>query len=187
MLVGLVSDTHGSATWFKKVLEGPFSGVEMILHAGDIFSHGVRNLMPTGYGTVALADTLKRLPIPLIVAKGNCDSDVDQMVLDVPIHAPYAFLLLEGRRILVLHGDGKSDADLEALIQRYQLSLLVHGHSHIPRIRRVGGALIVNPGTPSLPNPSGPRKRTVGLFETATGTVGIVDIETGDLLLEETL
>ena len=187
MKIGLISDTHGSATMFQKVLEGLFKDVEMILHAGDIFYHGVKNLLPSGYNTNSLADMLRSLPVPLLIAKGNCDSDVDQMVLDVPIQSPYVFISVEGRRILLLHGDGKGEDDFAGLVHKFNLSLLVHGHSHIPRIKKVEGALIVNPGTPSLPGAMGPRKRTAGVFDTVTGRVFVQDIESGDIILEETL
>jgi len=66
---------------------------------------------------------------------------------------------------MVVHGDGKTDGDLEQLVKRFDLDLLVHGHSHIARIKRVDHALIVNPGTPTIPNPSSPYKKTAGVFD----------------------
>jgi putative phosphoesterase len=187
MKIGLISDTHGSETMFRKVMDGPFRDVEMILHAGDLFYHGLRNPFASGHAFMSLATVLNELSIPLIIAKGNCDSDADQLVLRVPIQSPHVFLQVGGKGILLLHGDGKRDADLEELIKRFDLSFLIHGHSHLPRIKRADKGLIINPGTLSRPSPSGPRRKSVGLLDTEQGKVVIRDIENDDVLFEETL
>ncbi len=168
-------------------MDGPLKGIDMLLHGGDTLSHGPRNPLPGGYDTVGLAEVLNGLETPLLIAKGNCDSEVDQAVLRIPILSPYVFLYLEGMPALVLHGDGKTEADLVEMVEKFRLCLLVHGHSHIPRIRRAGDGLLVNPGTPAIPNPGGPRKKTAGTFDTATRTVTIWDIESFEPLMEEQL
>jgi uncharacterized protein len=185
--IGLVSDTHGSAKTFQKVLSGPFRDVELVLHAGDILYHGARNPLAEGYDTTALADAINGVKVPVLIARGNCDSDVDQLVLDMPIMSPYVFLYVEGKRIMVVHGDGKKDGDLEKLMEKFDLSLLVHGHSHIARIKKAGRGLIVNPGTPTIPNPSSPYKKTAGVFDSKSGTIEIWDIETGETVLQGAL
>jgi len=185
--IGLVSDTHGSVRNFRKVLEGPFKNVELILHAGDILYHGARNPLTKGYDTSGLAKMINDLTVPILIAKGNCDSDVDQMVIDSPIMSPYVLVSIDEKKIMVLHGDGKTDKDLANLVARFNLTLLVHGHSHVPRIRRSGQGLIVNPGTPTIPNPSSPFKKTVGTFDTADGRVEIVDIDSMKVVLEGSL
>jgi putative phosphoesterase len=124
------------------------------------------------------------LPVPVLIARGNCDSDVDQLVLDAPIMSPYVFLYVEGKKIMVVHGDGKKDEDLGKLIEKFGLSLLVHGHSHIARIKKAGKGLIVNPGTPTIPNPSSPYKKTAGVFDSGRGRVEIWDIDTNEVVLE---
>ncbi len=187
MKIGLISDTHGSAKTFQKALSGPLEDVDLLLHAGDILYHGARNPLTEGYNTTALADAINDLKMPVLIAKGNCDSDVDQLVLDTPIMSPYVFLYVEGKKIMVVHGDGKKDEDLEKLIEKFGLSLLVHGHSHIARIKKAGRGLIVNPGTPTIPNPSSPYKKTAGVFDSASGTVEIWDIETRSVVLEGAL
>lgn len=185
MKIGLISDTHGSVKSFRKTMEGAFQGVEMILHAGDVLYHGARNPMADGYNTSGLADTINELEIPIMIAKGNCDSEVDQFVLNTPIMSPYVFLYIDKKRIMVLHGDNKKEEDFEGLIRKFCLTLLVHGHSHIPRIRRFENSLIVNPGTPTIPNPSSPFKKTVGVLDTAEGTVTVRDTDTQKAVLTE--
>ncbi len=185
MKIGLISDTHGSVKTFQKALKGPFGGVEMILHAGDILYHGARNPLADGYNTSGLADVINGLEIPIMIAKGNCDSDVDQFVLNTPIMSPYVFLYVDKKRIMVVHGDNKKEEDFEGLIKKFCLSLLVHGHSHAARIRKFENSLIVNPGTPTIPNPSSPFKKTVGVLDTSKGTVTLSDIDTGKAVLTE--
>jgi len=185
--IGLVSDTHGSVRSFRKVLNGPFRNVDLILHGGDVLYHGARNPLTEGYDTSGLATMINDLTVPILIAKGNCDSDVDQFVIDSPIMSPYVLVSIDGRKIMVIHGDGKTDRDLANLVARFGLSLLVHGHSHTPRIRSAGSGLIVNPGTPTIPNPSSPFKKTVGIFDSADGRVEIWDIDTMNVVLEGSL
>ncbi len=187
MKIGLISDTHGSVKSFRSVMDGLFRDVELILHAGDILYHGARNPLTDGYNASGLADEINALTVPIVIAKGNCDSDVDQLVLNTPVASPYVFLYIEGKRIMVLHGHNKKEDDLEGLITRFRLAVLVHGHSHIPRIRRFGNSLIVNPGTPTIPNPSGAFKKTAGVLDTGEGTVTIYDIGTMEAVLSERL
>ena len=187
MRIGLVSDTHGSVKAFEKVMKGPFREVELILHAGDVLYHGPRNPLAEGYNTAALAEKINNLEIPIMIARGNCDADVDQLVLNVPLMSPYVVLSIDGLKLLVLHGESKKEGDFENLIGRFGLAVLVHGHSHIPRIRRVGHGLIVNPGTPTIPNPSSPFKKTAGVLDSGEGSVRIWDIDTMEVVLEEGL
>lgn len=127
---------------------------------------------------------INHLQVPILIARGNCDSDGDQFALTTPIMSPYVFLYVEGMKIMVVHGDGKKDGDLEKLVEKFGLSLLVHGHSHVARIRKAGQGLIVNPGTPTIPNPSSPYKKTVGVFDSRSGSIEIWDIETAQVVIK---
>jgi uncharacterized protein len=181
--IGLVSDTHGSAKTFQKALSGPLQAVGLILHAGDILHRGAGNPLSEGFETTDLAEMINGLRVPILIARGNCDSDMDQLVLETPIMSPYVFSYVEGMKIMVVHGNGKKDGDLEKLVEKFGLSLLVHGHSHIARIKKAGQGLIVNPGTPTIPNPSSPYRKTVGVFDSESGAVEIRDIETMEVVL----
>jgi hypothetical protein len=120
-----------------------------------------------------------------MIARGNCDADVDQLALDAPLLSPYVFLHVDRQGILIIHGEHKNDADFENLIRRFNLAVLVHGHSHTPRIKKVAGSLIINPGTPAIPNPSSPFKKTAGVLDLAEGSARIWDIDTGEIVLED--
>jgi uncharacterized protein len=185
--IGLISDTHGSVKTFREVLSGPFRDVELILHAGDVLHPGALSPFSEGYDASALAETINALRVPVLIAKGNCDSGADQLAIATPIMSPYVFVYVEGRKIMVVHGDGKREDDLENLVKRFGLSLLLHGHSHVARTKRVGAGLIVNPGTPTVPKAPDPYAKTAGVFDSARGTVEIWDIETGEIVLEGSL
>jgi len=184
MLIGLISDTHGSVKSFQRVMEGPFKDVRLILHAGDVLYHGARSLLAEGNSADRLADCIKRLAVPIVVARGNCDTEVDERTLNIPLLSPYVFLYIEGKGILLLHGHNRKEGELEEMISRFQLAVLVHGHTHVARIKKVGNALIVNPGTPTIPNPSSPFKKTVALLDTGKLRVLVQDIDTGETVLQ---
>jgi hypothetical protein len=209
MRIGVISDTHGGTQGWRQAVAGPFVGAELILHAGDIFYHGPRNPMPPGYDPAALAQLINAAPAPVIIARGNCDSDVDQLVLDFPIQAPYALVVIEGLRIMVNHGTefGLEDPlpGLARLAAKYKLDVLVSGHTHIPMLesvggavnmqsvriwkippdlKRVGGSLIMNPGSPALPklapsaaegSRSGEPQPTVGIIENQAARIVSLD------------
>jgi len=154
MRVGLVSDTHGDAAAWRKALE-IFGPCDLILHAGDHLYHGVFNpILPT-YDPRELAEEMNDCPIPILHARGNCDSDVDQMALRDPIMSPYVFCRLEGWNILLTHGDAREEQELVELAEGYGAHLLVRGHTHIHGIWDHPPLLVCNPGSPSLPKGNG--------------------------------
>jgi putative phosphoesterase len=168
--IGVVSDTHGDTAGWQAAVAGPFAGVDLILHAGDILYHGPRNPMPAGYDPAALAELINHVPAPVVIARGNCDSDVDQLVLEFPIQAPYALVISEGLRIMVNHGDefGLENPvpGIAKVAEKYALDIFVFGHTHAPLLESGGGALIMNPGSPALPKArAGGPAPTVGLIE----------------------
>ena len=170
MRIGVTSDTHGDTDGWRAAVAGPFAGVDLILHAGDVLYHGPRNPIPAGYDPAALAELINHAPAPVIIARGNCDSDVDQLVLDSPIQAPYALVIIDGLRIMVNHGDefGLEDPvpGIAKVAEKYALDIFVCGHTHAPLLERGGGALIMNPGSPALPKSRACRPQpTVGLIE----------------------
>lgn len=186
MKVGVLSDTHGDVQSFRRAFEGPLAGVELVLHAGDVLYHGPRNPMADGYDPPALADALNSLGVPLIIAKGNCDAEVDQLVLDVPIEAPYAHIYACGLRIVVNHGDRWTDEEAVELMTRWGVDLFISGHTHVPKLQRYESLLWLNPGSPSLPKAAQAREPipTVAVIEDET--VSIVSLA-GEKVAEERL
>lgn len=189
MLYGIISDTHGSFSAWERTLADPFSDVDRIVHAGDVFYHGTRNPMPDGYDTLRLAEAINRCELPVDIAMGNCDSEVDQMVCDVPIVHPFLVMDEQGVRIMVQHWQHGGDAELAELLQRFRPRVFITGHTHVPELRVEGDTLILNPGSPSLTKRDD-GKRTVAKLEVGLdGDVraSILDVDSGEVLDETTL
>jgi len=183
--IGVISDTHGSLLGWRQALDNCFRGVELILHAGDLLYHGPRNPMPDGYDPAALAQALNESPAPLVVVRGNCDSDVDQLVLDWPIQAPYALVQHEGLCIMVSHGEDVTPEATAQLIERYRLNVFVSGHTHHPMAELSRNGVLLNPGSPSLPKWEwrGEAVPTAAVIEGAT--VRVCDIRSGEAVIEQ--
>lgn len=179
MKIALISDTHGlTAPWGKSMRL--FAGADLIIHAGDILYHPPRLGYTEGYDIPDLADMMNACKIPMIVAKGNCDSDVYEELLDTPIQSPYAFTLCGGLKIMVQHGHTFHTDYLETLSRKARADILVSGHTHIPLIEKIGGIVHINPGSPSHPkwrNAAGILTPTVGLID--DGVISILDIDSG--------
>jgi len=186
MLLGVLSDTHGSVTAWDKAVAGPLADSDVIVHAGDIFYHGTRNPMPEGYDTQALACAMMACRKPIVIAQGNCDSEVDQMVLDIPIVAPFAELVYGTHRVIVQHWQRGGETELVDMLERFRPRVFVTGHTHVPELRTVGDTLIVNPGSPSLTKHPEGRKTVarVQIEETGEVAAAIVDVDTGETLDE---
>lgn len=168
MRIGIISDTHGGLKAWQEVMAGVFSEVDFILHSGDIFYHGVKNSLPEGYDTVGLARAIAALTTPLLVCKGNCDSEVDQLVVDVPLQAPYVLCQFDGLRVLMHHGHLLADDEVFRLSSRWGITLAVSGHTHAPRLERQDRVVFLNPGSPALPKGDG------------TPTAACIDLPAGD-------
>ncbi len=167
MKILVISDTHGSLSAFEKV-ESFFKEVDMIFHLGDVLYHGPRNPIPEGYNPKILAERLRKYDISYV--RGNCDADVDLMVLGLKEMPRIRKLDLEGFTISMTHGDAVEDPLEFARSQSSNVVLL--GHTHIPRIDVREGVLILNPGSPSLPKGDYP------------GSFAIVEVELGNLEAE---
>ncbi|HEY3373991.1 MAG TPA: phosphodiesterase [Candidatus Aquicultor sp.] len=163
MKIGLISDTHGDLTAWKKALS-LFGKIDIALHAGDILSSGPFNPRKPSYKPAELAEAINSASFPTIFAKGNCDAEIDTFAIDYPIESPYAFVFIDGLRIMVTHGHHYGEKELAELGRRYGLNLIVRGHSHLRGISADRDIMMVNPGSASLPK-----------GEDETPSVGIIE------------
>ncbi len=155
MKVLIVSDTHGSITSWNKI-EKMFGSVNEIFHLGDVLYHGPRNPLPDGYNPAELASVLKA-KANISYVRGNCDADVDLMVLEKEDMPKIMSLTVENKKMVLLHGENiKNDNQILELIERYNADVFVYGHFHIPRLEIVRSKVILNPGSPSLPKMNHP-------------------------------
>ena len=116
---------------------------------GDVLYHGPRNDLPLEYDPKAVIALLNERKEDILCVRGNCDSDVDQMVLSFPIMADYAVLYAGGRLIYATHGHNHHLKNLPPLQPG---DILLHGHTHVPAWDAFGeGNLYANPGSVSIP------------------------------------
>jgi putative phosphoesterase len=185
MKLGIISDTHGSLGAWDKSLR-VLGDVDLLFHAGDVLYHGPRNPLPYGYDTLGLAKAISQYPGRIVIARGNCDADIDQAVIDVPIQAPYVIAVVNDLSIMVLHGHMTLEDQFPELMKRYGLDFIVTGHTHVPSIAKPfgdSGGVIINPGSPALPKTTEGRG-TCALIEDKA--VRIIRIDDGSELMTST-
>lgn len=154
MKLMIASDIHGSAHYCKQLLEAfEREGAEKLLILGDILYHGPRNDLPEGYAPKEVIAMLNPIKDKLLCVRGNCDTEVDQMVLDFPVLADYAILYLEGKTVYATHGHNYNESRLPSLADG---DILLHGHTHIPKYTDHGNYIYMNPGSVSIPKEDSP-------------------------------
>ena len=149
MKIMIASDIHGSAFYCRKLLEAfEKEGTDRLLLLGDILYHGPRNDLPKEYAPKEVIAMLNPLADKLLCVRGNCDTEVDQMVLDFPVLAEYAILYTGDRMIFATHGHNFNPANPPKLRKG---DILLNGHTHVPAFEVTDKFTYVNPGSVSIP------------------------------------
>ena len=150
MKLMIASDVHGSAYYCRQLLEAfQREKADRLLLLGDILYHGPRNDLPKDYAPKEVLAMLNGMKDRIFCVRGNCDTEVDQMVLQFPILADYCILPLGDRLIYATHGHNHNLQNLPPLQPG---DILLHGHTHIPAWDRFGNDnLYLNPGSVSIP------------------------------------
>ena len=150
MKLMIASDIHGSAHYCRELMrvyetEKP----EKLLLLGDILYHGPRNKLPDEYDCPKVAAMLNEIKSRILCVRGNCDSEVDQLMLEFPIMADYCMLCVNNRIIFATHGHVFNKTCLPPLSSG---DILLHGHTHLPAWEKLeGDILYINPGSVSIP------------------------------------
>lgn len=149
MKLMFASDIHGCAPSCELMLKRfDEEKAEKLFLLGDILYHGPRNDLPEGYAPKKVIEMLNKRKSDLLCVRGNCDTEVDQMVLEFPIMAEYALLYLNGRQVFVTHGHKFNTANPPALNSG---DILLHGHTHVQIFDDSREYVYMNPGSVSLP------------------------------------
>lgn len=182
MKIGVISDTHGILAAWEKAMK-LFEDVDIILHAGDVLYHPPRLGCTSEYDLPELARAMNDCRIPIVIARGNCDSEVYEELLQMPVLSPYALVELPGIRIVVQHGHTLSPDQMRHAASKYHADIFVTGHTHVPVIERFDGSIHLNPGSPSHPKfeREGVPTPTVALI--SDGVVQVVTLESGETLI----
>lgn len=151
----IASDLHGSAYYCRKMLEAfERERADRLFLLGDLLYHGPRNDLPREYAPKEVIPLLNGKKEKLLCVRGNCDAEVDQMVLEFPVLADYAVLPVGRRLIYATHGHIYHVKNLPPLALG---DVLLHGHTHVPAWTEFGqGNLYLNPGSVSIPKENSP-------------------------------
>jgi hypothetical protein len=146
MKIFIASDIHGSAKWCKKMLEAYQSeGAEQLVLLGDILYHGPRNPLPDEYSPKDVVAQLTPYAYKICAVRGNCESEVDQMVLPFNVSSDYAHIFVDGIHINLSHGH-------RAVPPMHKGDVYITGHTHVPlNVVEGEGFYHLNPGSTSLP------------------------------------
>jgi putative phosphoesterase len=151
----VVSDIHGALSGAEAVQEAnSFHQTDMILCLGDILYHGPRNDLPDDYAPKKVIPLMNALTDHIIAVRGNCEAEVDQMVLNFACMADYNILPLNGHKLFMSHGHIYGPDHLPELAEG---DIFLSGHTHIPTAEKKNGIYLLNPGSISLPKGGHPR------------------------------
>lgn len=171
----IASDIHGAYRNTER-LYGIFTEEkpDMLLLLGDLLYHGPRNDLPDSYQPKKTIEVLSAMKDSILAIRGNCEAEVDQMVLPFPVLSETAMVFADGKRILMTHGHtitpDKAPGSIDAFFS---------GHTHIPVLKKENGLILLNPGSLSIPKGGFPPSYAVW----TDGEIEVKELFTGNTML----
>jgi putative phosphoesterase len=161
MKLMFASDIHGSAYYCEKMLEAyQNEKADRLILLGDLLYHGPRNDLPKEYAPKKVIAMLNEGKNDICAIRGNCDAEVDQMVLEFPIMADYCILFIDGKTIYASHGHKYNIDNLPPLKKG---DIFIQGHTHVLMAQKTENNILLNPGSISLPKEN--NVQTYGIIE----------------------
>ena len=155
----IASDIHGSAFWCEKLLQAfKKENADKLLLLGDLLYHGPRNDFPKDYAPKKVFAMLNAIKEKIVCVRGNCDSEVDQMVLEFPIMADYALFDADGVTLFATHGHLYNKETPPLLGEK---DILLNGHFHTPCFEKMQAGFYANCGSVALPKDGTPHSYIV--------------------------
>lgn len=149
MKIMFASDIHGSYKYAKLMKEKFIEeGAQKLVLLGDLLYHGPRNDLPEEYAPKKVIKLLNGMKSDILCVRGNCEAEVDQMVLDFPCMADYAVLYLDGKPLYITHGHTINPQNPPPMNKG---DYLMNGHTHVGAIEDMGEFTYLNPGSVSIP------------------------------------
>ena len=149
MKLVIASDIHGSAFWCRKLLDViAAEQPDRILLLGDLLYHGPRNDLPKEYAPKQVIPMLSDLKEKIIAVRGNCEAEVDQMVLPFPCLADFSQLYVDGKLFYLTHGHHHNPDSLPPLPEG---TVFLSGHTHVKIDEVHNDIRCLNPGSVSIP------------------------------------
>ncbi|MDY4192335.1 MAG: phosphodiesterase [Oscillospiraceae bacterium] len=175
MKLMIASDIHGSLYYCEKMREAyEREKADKLILLGDLLYHGPRNDLPKGYNPKGVIALLNGMKSEILCVRGNCEAEVDQMVLEFPIMSDSMILYLEGRMVFVTHGHLFNSERLPMLKKG---DILLHGHTHVQALKDCGDHLYLNPGSVSIPKEG--NQNSYMIYE--NGCFAIRNLEGGEI------
>lgn len=175
----IASDIHGSAKWCRRLLDAwRAEAPGRLLLLGDLLYHGPRNDLPDEYAPKEVIALLNAVAPNLLCVRGNCEAEVDQMVLSFPVMADYCVLSVDGHVIYATHGHIYGEDNPPPLMPG---DVLLCGHTHVPGLRRHEGFVYANPGSVSIPKNGSAH----GYAIIENGEMVFKDLEKGEYMREK--
>ncbi|AVP55473.1 phosphoesterase [Clostridium tetani] len=173
MKLFFISDIHGSSYYLEKVINiYEKEKADYLVILGDELYHGARNPLPKEYNPKKVAEILNKYKNKIIAVRGNCDSEVDQMVLNYPIMSDYSIILYNNRRLFLTHGHIYNKNNLPTISNG---DVFIYGHTHVPLAERINNIFIINPGSITFPKENTPH--CYGILENNTFKIKTLDGE----------
>lgn len=162
----LLSDIHGSLPALQTVLDIYHSEhCDMLLLLGDIINYGPRNRIPEGIDPQGIVERLNQMKQDIVAVRGNCDSEVDQMLLQFPILSDYAIVCDNGRRLFLTHGHIYNPANPPQCSH----DVLFYGHTHLWQLDATPNGIVCNIGSPTFPK--GGKEPTFAIYDNGEITI----------------
>lgn len=186
MKIGVMSDTHGSLPYLEKALD-VLSDCDVLLHIGDVLYHGPRNDLPEGYNPKAVIEIINNLD-NITIARGNCDADVDQMVINHPIESPFVHKKIDNISVLMDHGYSASREEMIKKARDLGVDILIQGHTHVKELSVDRDIIILNPGSTAIPKDGTHSVATIEILNEENSDdefeleINLIDINTKEII-----
>lgn len=149
MKLMIASDIHGSSYYCQLMIEAFHrEKADRLILLGDILYHGPRNDLPKGYAPKEVITLLNNIKDKILCVRGNCDTEVDQMVLEFPVMADYAVILIGEHIVYATHGHKYNENNIPPMQKG---DVLLNGHTHVPMCIEHENYIYMNPGSVSIP------------------------------------
>lgn len=177
MKIIFASDIHGSQSQLEKLMRYVESkNVDLMVLLGDLLYHGPRNSIPDNYNPKKVVEILNRYKEKIIAVRGNCDAEVDQMLLEFPMMQDSTHLFVDGLRFYCTHGHIYHEDHLPPLAKG---TIFVNGHYHVPVLKKENGYVFINPNSITFPKQG---VTSYGLYEDRV--YRLYDLDTDEILME---
>lgn len=161
MKLFFISDIHGSIDDLNQALDAfDNEKADFLVILGDILYHGPRNPLPKNYNPQEVATKLNSYKEKIIAIRGNCDSEVDQMLLKFPIMSDFSQILVDKKRFFLTHGHTYNENSLPPLGEN---DILCHGHTHVLVAKQTENFVVFNPGSITFPKEN--NEKSYGIYE----------------------